>query len=76
MKVLGFVVIVLGLIMVYVGITGSQHTLMATLTGKTTPVSSGQSINPSGAQNAPATSNTPPTTVSNGGSSIPAITVL
>ena len=34
MKVAGFVVIVLGLVLGYVGITGSQHRLMATITGK------------------------------------------
>lgn len=48
MKVLGFVIIVIGLIMVWVGITGDQHNLMAVITGNTTPVASGQSINPSG----------------------------
>lgn len=45
---MGFVVIVVGLIMVYVGITGSQHTLMATLKGSANPVQSGKAINPLG----------------------------
>lgn len=47
MKVLGFGVIVLGLIMVYIGVTGSQHNLMSII--KNGPVSpSGQNLNPSG----------------------------
>jgi hypothetical protein len=45
LKVLGFVIIIIGLIMVYVGITGNQHNLMATITGSTSPAASGQPIN-------------------------------
>lgn len=48
MKVMGFVVIIVGLIMVYVGITGSQHNLMATLKGSTSLVKSGQNVNTAG----------------------------
>jgi hypothetical protein len=55
-KVLGFVIIVIALVMIYVGITGSQHQLMATLKGTTNVVKSGKSINPSGT--APDNSNT------------------
>lgn len=47
MKIMGFAIIVLGLVMVYVGITGSQHSIMAII--KNGPASqSGQKINPSG----------------------------
>lgn len=48
MKVMGIVIIIIGLILVWVGITGDQHNLMAALTGKTTTVPSGQPINPAG----------------------------
>jgi hypothetical protein len=47
-KVMGLVLVVLGLIMLYVGITGSQHNLMAVIEGKTSAAKSGQAINPSG----------------------------
>jgi len=67
LKVLGFVIIIVGLVMVYVGITGSQHNLAATLSGKTSPVSSGQAINPSGSSGSSSststTNNSPPGTV-------------
>ncbi len=45
MKVMGFVIIILGFVMLYIGITGSQHTFMATLKGSTKPAASGKSIN-------------------------------
>lgn len=63
MKVLGFVIIVFGLIFLYVGITGSQHTLMATLKGSTNAVQSGKNINPSGSSSTTPTTNIPPQTV-------------
>lgn len=47
MKIMGFAIIVLGLVMIYVGITGSQHSIMAII--KNGPASQGgQKINPSG----------------------------
>jgi hypothetical protein len=49
---MGFVVIVVGLIMAYVGITGSQHTLMATLKGSNNPAPSGKTVTQSGTANA------------------------
>lgn len=48
MKMMGFVIIIIGLIMVYVGITGNQHNLMAVITGKSSGVPAGRAINPAG----------------------------
>jgi hypothetical protein len=46
-KVLGFGIIVLGLLMIYVGETGAQHSIMSIIkNGPETP--SGQKINPTG----------------------------
>ena len=47
MKVLGFAVIVLGLVIAYIGITGSQHSVMAILRNSTA-MPSGKKISPSG----------------------------
>ncbi len=47
MRVMGFAIIVLGLVMLYVGMTGSQHNIMSIIkNGPTQP--SGQQINPTG----------------------------
>lgn len=48
MKVLGIVIILIGFIIIYVGVTGSQHSLMAAITGSNSPTTSGLKINPSG----------------------------
>lgn len=50
MRVMGFAIIVLGLVMLYVGMTGSQHNIMSIIkNGPTQP--SGQQINPVGQGN-------------------------
>ena len=48
MKVLGFVVIILGILSVYIGVTGSQHRVMGILTNNPNPTPAGLSINPAG----------------------------
>jgi hypothetical protein len=57
MKVLGFVIVVLGIVLGYVGITGSQHRLMSIITKKPA-LPSGAGINPSGSANVPASTTT------------------
>lgn len=56
MKVLGFAIIIFGVIIGYIGITGSQHRIMAII--KNGPaVKSGKKVNPSGAGNTPSSNN-------------------
>lgn len=50
MKVLGFAVIAMGIIVAYIGVTGSQHRVMGIIL-RTNPKPSDQSINPSGNAN-------------------------
>jgi hypothetical protein len=58
MKVLGFAVIMLGVIITYIGITGSQHRVMEIIRnaagGHGEQEGGGKKINPSGAGNNPA----------------------
>lgn len=44
--------------MVYIGITGNQHNLMATIKGSKQPVASGQSINLGGSTTSTSNTNT------------------
>jgi hypothetical protein len=57
MKVLGFVIIVLGIVCAYIGITGTQHNVMAILKGTNKITPSGLSINPSASPNKITTTN-------------------
>lgn len=75
MKVMGIVVIIIGLILVYVGITGNQHNFMAALTGSAAPINSGLALSPSGIYqgggNAQAATNTSSNSSSSSNSSTP-----
>lgn len=56
MKVMGFAIIVLGLVMIYIGMTGSQHNIMAII--KNGPAAAGgQNINTSGSSGSTSTGN-------------------
>ncbi len=48
MKVLGFAIIILGIVIAYIGITGSQHRVMGILTNNPNPMPAGLAINPAG----------------------------
>lgn len=59
MKILGFGIIVLGLVMLYIGITGSQHNIMSII--KNGPVvPGGQKINPQGDSGGSSSNGGPP----------------
>lgn len=64
MKVVGFIVIMLGLILAFIGITGSQHRIMNIIKGVHPPQPGGTDI----ASNLPAGSNQtqPPTSLKQG----------
>lgn len=49
MKTFAIVILLLGVIIFYIGIVGSQHQVMQILKGSASPVESGLALNPSGA---------------------------
>lgn len=48
MKVLGFVVLILGAVIFWIGLLGSQHAVFAMITGQSNIKPSGLPVNPSG----------------------------